>query len=102
MSLELMSLILVGGLFLLFAMGMEVGIAIAVVASVGLIFFVGQPLGEFAYSAWGYLNSFTITAVPLFVFMGTIFASTGTISALFRGTPIWKSWAITTGYPWAQ
>ena len=85
MSLELMSLILVGGMLLLFALGLEIGIAIAVTASIGLIFFVGQPLGEFAYSAWGYMNSFTITAVPLFVFMGTIFASTGTISALFRG-----------------
>ena len=85
MSLQLMSLILIGSLLLLLAMGVEIWVAMGVTAGIGLVFFVGQPLGEFAFQAWAYMNSFTLTAVPLFVFMGAIFSSTGTIHALFHG-----------------
>ena len=31
------------------------------------------------------MNSFTFTAIPLFVFMGTIYATTGIVRALFVG-----------------
>ena len=51
----------------------------------GLIFFVNQPMDYFARAAFDIMNSFTFTAIPLFVFMGTIYATTGIVSGLFRG-----------------
>ncbi len=83
MSLEWMSIILIGGLILLLAMGVEVAIAMGIMASIGLVFFVGQPLQQFAFSAWSIMNSFILTAMPLFIFMGAILGNTGIIRRLF-------------------
>lgn len=85
MSLELKSLILLGGLTLLFAFGIEIAPAMGIVAGLGLIFFVNQPLDYFARAAFDVMNSFTLTAIPLFVFMGTIYATTGIVRGLFQG-----------------
>ena len=84
MSLELMSVILIGGLVILLAAGAEVFVAVALMAAVGLIFFVGQPLDQFASTAFRTMNSFTLTALPLFIFMGAIFHNTGTVQKLFN------------------
>jgi len=84
-SLELKSLILLGGLTLLFAFGIEIAPAMGIVAGLGLIFFVNQPLDYFARAAFDVMNSFTLTAIPLFVFMGTIYATTGIVRGLFQG-----------------
>ena len=85
MSLELMSLVLLGGLVLLLAIGTEIYVAMGVMAAIGLTFFVGQPLRQFAFTAFDVMNSFILTAMPLFIFMGTMFSSTGVIEKLFGG-----------------
>ena len=85
MSLELMSLILLGGLVLLLAIGTEIYVAMGIMAAMGLMLFVGQPLRQFAFTAFDVMNSFILTAMPLFIFMGTIFSSTGVIKRLFGG-----------------
>jgi len=81
----LMSFILLGGLVFLLAFGVEVAAAMGIMAGIGLLLFVNQPLDYFATCAFHMMNSFTFTAIPLFVFMGAIFANTGTIGSLFRG-----------------
>ncbi len=83
--LELQSLALLGGLTLLLALGIEIAPAMGMVAGLGMIFFVHQPLDYFARAAFDVMNSFTFTAIPLFVFMGTIYATTGIVRGLFRG-----------------
>jgi tripartite ATP-independent transporter DctM subunit len=85
MSLALMSLILLGGLILLLAIGVEIAPAMGLVAAFGMIVFVGHPLDYFARAAFEIMNNFTFTAIPLFVFMGAIFSNTGIIGNLFRG-----------------
>lgn len=85
MSLELQSLALLGGLTLLFALGIEIAPAMGIVAGLGMIFFVHQPMDYFARAAFDVMNSFTLTAIPLFVFMGTIYATTGIVRGLFQG-----------------
>jgi len=84
-SLAFMSLVIIGGLFVLLALGVEIAPAMGIVAGLGLLFFVDQPLDYFARSAFEIMNSFTFTAIPLFVFMGTIYANTGIVGGLFRG-----------------
>jgi tripartite ATP-independent transporter DctM subunit len=85
MSLGLISVILIGGLFLLLALGAEIFVAIGAMAAIGLVVFMGQSLDQFAYTAWSQLASFSLTAVPLFVFMGAMFGSSGVVRTLFRG-----------------
>jgi tripartite ATP-independent transporter DctM subunit len=84
-GLEIQAFVLIGGLFLLLAMGIEIGPAMGIVAGVGLLLFVHQPLDYFARAAFEIMNSFTLTAIPLFIFMGTLYSSTGTVRALFTG-----------------
>jgi C4-dicarboxylate transporter DctM subunit len=83
--LELQSLALLGGLTLLLTLGIEIAPAMGMVAGLGMIFFVHQPLDYFARAAFDVMNSFTFTAIPLFVFMGTIYATTGIVRGLFQG-----------------
>lgn len=85
LGLGLESLIILGGLIFLLAFGVEIAPAMGIMAALGLMLFVGQPMDYFANAAFHILNSFTFTAIPLFVFMGAIFANTGTVGSLFRG-----------------
>lgn len=85
MSLGWMSLILLGIFCVLLVIGMEIAVAIGMTAAVGLLLFVHQPLTQFAYSGWNTMYSFILTAVPAFIFMGTMFAETGVIRKLFSG-----------------
>jgi C4-dicarboxylate transporter DctM subunit len=80
-----MSLVILGGLVLFLAMGIEIAPAMGIVAGLGLVLFVDQPMDYFARAAFDIMNSFTLTSIPLFVFMGTIYANTGIVSGLFRG-----------------
>jgi C4-dicarboxylate transporter DctM subunit len=80
-----MSFVVLGGLILLLALGIEIAPAMGIVAGLGLLLFAHQPLDYFARAAFEIMNSFTFTAIPLFVFMGTIYANTGIVSGLFRG-----------------
>ncbi len=85
MTLEFQSLALLGGLTLLMAAGIEIAPAMGIVAGLGMLLFVNQPLDYFARAAFDVMNSFTFTAIPLFVFMGTIYATTGIVRGLFQG-----------------
>lgn len=80
-----MSLILLGGLVLLLAFGVEIAPAMGIMAGLGLLLFVKQPLDYFPRAAFEIMNSFTFTAIPLFVFMGAIYSNTGIIGSLFQG-----------------
>jgi tripartite ATP-independent transporter DctM subunit len=81
----MMSFLLLGGMVFLLALGVEIAPAMGIVAALGLILFVNQPLDYFARAAFDIMNSFTFTAIPLFVFMGTIYATTGIVRGLFQG-----------------
>ena len=85
MSLAFMSFVILGGLVLLLALGIEIAPAMGIVAGLGLLLFVHQPLDYFARAAFEIMNSFTFTAIPLFVFMGTIYANTGIVASSSGG-----------------
>lgn len=89
MSLEIIAAILIGGLFLLLIVGMEIFLAFGIMASIGLLLFLNEAQNQIAWTAWSTLNVFTITAVPLFIFMGEMFANTGIIRYLFEGANKW-------------
>jgi tripartite ATP-independent transporter DctM subunit len=94
MSIELIGLILVGGLLLLLALGTEIAVAMGVMASLAFAFIISQPQTQIPWTAWGVLDSFTLLAMTFFIFMGTMFANTGVVRSLFEAAEKWI-----TGFP---
>ncbi len=78
-------------MILLLALGMEVVWAIGIVATIGLLFFVNESVSVLATLSWRSLKSFTLTSVPLFIFMGSILANSGVADYLFGGLDKWMS-----------
>jgi C4-dicarboxylate transporter DctM subunit len=85
----IVAIALIGLLFLLLLMGLEIGWSVGIAAVVGLVWYVDQPLGQVAETSFGALNSFTLTALPLFVFMGGILGNTGINEKLFGAIEKW-------------
>jgi C4-dicarboxylate transporter, DctM subunit len=82
-------LALIGLLFVLLLMGLEIAWSVGIVALIGLIWYVDQPINQIAYTTWASLNSFTLTAMPLFILMGTILGNTGVNERLFSAIDKW-------------
>jgi C4-dicarboxylate transporter, DctM subunit len=80
-----------GGLILLLALGLEIGIAIGIAACAGLLL-AGLPLVQMAWTAWESLNSFVLLAMPLFIFMGAVFFGSGAVRLLFNALDKWLGW----------
>ncbi len=92
-SLWLPSLILGFLFFLLLAGGLWIGVTLIVVAMVGISFFTPIPAGKvLATLSWNTLNSWTLTCLPLFVFMGEILFRTRISRQLFDGMVPWVQW----------
>lgn len=91
MSPEFATVLLMGGLLLLLALGAEIGVAMGVAAAAGLLI-VDKPLVQIAWTAWESLNSFTLLAMPLFVFMGAVFSGSGAVHLLFAALDKWLGW----------
>jgi C4-dicarboxylate transporter DctM subunit len=89
MSPESIAILLLGGLLFLLAIGVEIAVAMGIIASIGLLFFLDKPLIQLSWTAWESLNSFTLLAMPLFIFMGSIFSGSGAVNALFAALDKW-------------
>ena len=79
---------------LLFFLGTGVWVAISriVVSSIGMVIFTSRPVGDaMATTIWGTASSWTLTALPLFVWMGEILFRTKLSENLFKGLAPWMS-----------
>ena len=85
----IVALLLIGLLFFFLVIGLEIGWSVGIVAVIGLLWYVDQPIGQLAETSFGSLNSFTLTALPLFIFMGGILGNTGVNSSLFNAIEKW-------------
>ena len=74
------------------ASGLWVGIAIALTALVGFLIAEGSA-SFFAYVPYDTINSFVLTAIPLFIFMGEILTRCEISGMLYRGASKWLGWA---------
>ncbi|RLB00091.1 MAG: TRAP transporter large permease [Deltaproteobacteria bacterium] len=73
------------------ASGMWIGFALALAGIVGG-FVVGVDMKPFiGPTMWQSINSFTLTAVPLFIFMGEVILRSGLSESLYRGIARWMS-----------
>ena len=79
---------------LLFLLGSGVWVALSMIAvsAVGMMLFTTRPVGDaMATTIWGTSSSWTLTALPLFVWMGEILFRTKLSENLFKGLSPWLS-----------
>ncbi|RMW95376.1 TRAP transporter large permease subunit [Allofranklinella schreckenbergeri] len=77
-------------LFALLGGGVWVGLTLAGVAWFGMEVLTGRPAGDaMALTIWGSASSWTLTALPLFVWMGEILFRTNLSENMFRGLAPW-------------
>jgi C4-dicarboxylate transporter, DctM subunit len=89
-SVWFVSLILGIIFFALLAGGVWIGVSLIVLGGVGIHFFTAIPAGKVLGTiAWNTLNSWPLTSLPLFIFMGEILFRTRLSEQLFTGLAPW-------------
>ncbi|RZJ26085.1 MAG: TRAP transporter large permease subunit [Haliea sp.] len=82
--------LLVIALFALLGSSVWIGLTLAGVAWIGMELFSSRPAGDaMAVTIWGAASSWTLTALPLFVWMGEILFRTKLSESMFRGLAPW-------------
>ena len=79
-------------LFLLLGTGVWVGLALLGVALIGVELFTARPAGDAMITTiWSASSSWTLTALPLFIWMGEILYRTRLSEDMFRGLSPWMA-----------
>ena len=82
--------LLVLSLFLILGSGVWIGLTLSGVAWIGMQLFSSRPAGDaMAVTIWGAASSWTLTALPLFVWMGEILFRTRLSQDMFKGLAPW-------------
>ena len=72
--------------------GVWVGISMIGVSTIGMVMFTSNPVGDaMATTMWSMGSSWSLTALPLFVWMGEILFRTRLSENLFKGLSPWLS-----------
>ena len=79
-------------LFLLLGSGVWIGLALMGVAFVGMELFTVRPAGDaMVTTIWTTSSSWSLTALPLFIWMGEILYRTKLSEDLFKGLAPWMN-----------
>jgi C4-dicarboxylate transporter DctM subunit len=82
--------LLIAALFAILGSGVWIGLALSGVAWIGMQLFSARPAGDaMAVTVWGSASSWTLTALPLFIWMGEILFRTRLSQDMFRGLAPW-------------
>ena len=85
--------LLIVSLFALLGSGVWIGLTLTGVAWIGMQLFSARPAGDaMAVTIWGSSSSWTLTALPLFIWMGEILFRTKLSESMFRGLAPWVNW----------
>jgi C4-dicarboxylate transporter DctM subunit len=77
-------------LFLILGSGVWIGLTLSGVAWIGMQIFTSREAGDaMAVTIWGTASSWTLTALPLFVWMGEILFRTRLSESMFKGLAPW-------------
>jgi len=72
------------------ASGLWIGLALALVGYLGMLFFTSRPIGDnMVMTIWGSMSSWTLTALPMFIWMGEILFRTKLSEDIFKGVAPW-------------
>ena len=82
--------LLVLALFAILGSGVWIGLTLIGVAWIGMALFTNRPVGDsMVMTIWGSFSSWTLTALPLFIWMGEILFRTRLSEDMFRGLAPW-------------
>jgi tripartite ATP-independent transporter DctM subunit len=82
--------LLVGSLFLILGSGVWIGLTLSGVAWLAIQIFSARPAGDaMAVTVWGAASGWTLTALPLFIWMGEILFRTRLSNDMFKGLAPW-------------
>ncbi|MEP5608229.1 MAG: TRAP transporter large permease subunit, partial [Marinobacter alexandrii] len=77
-------------LFLLLGSGVWIGLALLGVAFVGMELFTTRPVGDVMITTvWTHSSSWTLAALPLFIWMGEVLYRTRLSEDMFKGLAPW-------------
>lgn len=77
-------------LFAILGSGVWIGLSLAGVAWIGMQLFTTRPVGDaMVMTIWGSSSSWTLTALPLFIWMGEILFRTKLSEDMFKGLAPW-------------
>ena len=83
---------LIALLFILLGTGVWIGLGLLGVAWFAMELFTTRPVGDaMAVTVWGSASSWTLTALPLFIWMGEILFRTKLSEDMFKGLAPWVS-----------
>jgi tripartite ATP-independent transporter DctM subunit len=92
MSIELVSIVLFGGILLLLALGVHVAFALGAVSVLVTLWLEGtNGLYVVATTTYGEITSATLITIPLFVIMSNFLLKSGISDRLFQGINYWLS-----------
>lgn len=82
--------LLVAALFLILGSGVWIGLTLSGVAWIAIQIFSSRPAGDaMAVTIWGSASGWTLTALPLFIWMGEILFRTRLSQDMFKGLAPW-------------
>ena len=85
--------LLIAALFLILGSGVWIGLTLTGVAWIAMELFSSRPAGDaMAVTIWGSSSSWTLTALPLFIWMGEILFRTKLSESMFKGLAPWVNW----------
>ena len=86
----LLTIFFISVLLIFLGSGIWVAISMVGVSSIGMMLFTTRPVGDaMATTIWGASSSWTLTALPLFAWMGEILFRTKLSENLFEGLSPW-------------
>jgi TRAP-type mannitol/chloroaromatic compound transport system permease large subunit len=84
--------VLIAALFLLLGAGLWIGLALFGVGWIGMTLFTDRPIVNLlGNKIWESSSSWTLTALPLFIWMGEILFRSKLSEDMFRGLAPWMS-----------
>ncbi len=86
------SLVILVALLLVLASGLWIGLSLMLVGAFAIAMFTGAPVGKVvATTVWGHSAEWTMTALPMFLWMGEILFRSRLSEGMFNGLAPWLS-----------
>jgi tripartite ATP-independent transporter DctM subunit len=88
--LVMVGMLLVVSMIFLLLFGVRIALALGLVGMLGVYFLLSRPqLSLLAERAWSSTNTFTLSAVPMFIFMGGLLLRSGIVAGMFDSLVRW-------------
>lgn len=93
MALPELSIVLLGFLVLILASGVWIAVGLGLVGLLAMTLVTNVPIGQvLATTVWSASASWTLAALPLFIWMGEILFRTRLSEQMFKGLSPWLQW----------